>query len=297
MVPKLRAKDPKKAKPSKPKILIFGKPGVRKTWVSLDFPSVYYIDAEAGADLDHYTDKLQKSGGVYMGPEDGANDMKVVVEEIVNLATIEHDYRTLVIDSYSKLYNTAIQEEYEKIESNGYDMDKTFGREKKPAISATRKMIRWFDRLDMNVILICHQKDLWKNGEAIGVTFDGWDKLEYELHLALRIDHIGANFDAVVTKSRLKQFMDGEKFKWSYEAFAKKYGKDIIEAKAQITEVASPDQVKALQGLLQAVKVDDATVTKWQSKAEVSDWSQMTSTDIQKCIDFLMKKLPAPAAA
>ena len=66
---KLRAVDPKAASPSKPKILIFGKPGVGKTWTSLDFPSVYYIDTEGGADLNHYTDKLKKAGGVYFGPD------------------------------------------------------------------------------------------------------------------------------------------------------------------------------------------------------------------------------------
>ncbi len=35
----LKGTDPKSAKPSKPKILIYGKPGVGKTWAALDFPS------------------------------------------------------------------------------------------------------------------------------------------------------------------------------------------------------------------------------------------------------------------
>jgi hypothetical protein len=64
---KLKAVAPKAAEPSKPKMLIFGKPGVGKTWTSLDFPNVYYVDTEGGADLAHYTDKLEKSGGVYFG--------------------------------------------------------------------------------------------------------------------------------------------------------------------------------------------------------------------------------------
>ena len=41
-------------KPKKPKILISGPAGVGKTWVSLDFPSVYYIDCEQGAERDRY---------------------------------------------------------------------------------------------------------------------------------------------------------------------------------------------------------------------------------------------------
>ena len=75
---RLKAVAPKAAEPSKPKVLIFGKPGVGKTWQALDFPSVYYIDTEGGADLAHYTDKLERSGGVYRarllqgGPDQGA---------------------------------------------------------------------------------------------------------------------------------------------------------------------------------------------------------------------------------
>ena len=69
MASKLKAIAPKAAEPSKPKMLIYGKPGVGKTWAALDFPSVYYMDTEGGADLEHYTDKLLAAGGMYFGPE------------------------------------------------------------------------------------------------------------------------------------------------------------------------------------------------------------------------------------
>src|ERR1700679_323108 len=108
---KLRGRDPTEAKPSRPKILIFGKPGVGKTWASLDFPSVYYIDTEGGADLDHYRAKLRNSGGAYLGPDQGSLDFDVVIAQIQALATEEHHYRTVVIDSISKLWNTALSDE------------------------------------------------------------------------------------------------------------------------------------------------------------------------------------------
>jgi KaiC/GvpD/RAD55 family RecA-like ATPase len=105
---KLKAVKPKKAEPKKPKILIYGKPGVGKTWQALDFPSVYYIDTEGGADLAHYTDKLERSGGVYLGPDQGSLDFATVLEQVQALATERHDFRTLVIDSISKLYTLEI---------------------------------------------------------------------------------------------------------------------------------------------------------------------------------------------
>lgn len=289
----LKAKHPKKAEPKKPKILIFGAPGVGKTWGALDFPCVYYLDCEGGATLHHYTDKLAKSGGVYLGPKDGANDMQVVLGEIHSLCTTNHNYRTLVIDSYSKLFNSAIAVEYERMEKAGREMDKTFGTEKKPAIARTKQIIAWFDRLDMNVILVCHQKYLWKNGEQIGVTFDGWDKLEYELDLALQIVKQGKSRKAKVCKCRLAQFSEGEILDWSYAEFAKRYGREVIESAAKTVAPSGAEQIRIVEQLCEVVKLDEETRIKWFDKAGVDTWSEMDADTIGKCIAFLQKKIPA----
>ncbi len=125
---KLGAVDPKAAEPSRPKITVFGKPKVGKTWGALDFPSVYYIDTEAGADLAHYTDKLKKSGGMYFGREQGSQDFATVIEQVKALATEKHPYKTLVIDSLSKIYNMEINKEAERLgDKDG------FGASKKPS--------------------------------------------------------------------------------------------------------------------------------------------------------------------
>lgn len=286
----LKATDPKAAKPSKPKMLIFGKPGVGKTWASLDFPSVYYIDTEGGANLEHYTDKLKKSGGMYLGPDAGSNDFNVVLEEVITLATTKHAFRTLVIDSYSKLFNTQIDATAERMVKAGRDMEKTFGAEKKEAITNTRRLIRWFDKLDMNVILICHQKSQWKDGKEVGVTFDAWDKLEYELHLALNIEKQGASRKARITKSRLKEFPDADVFDWSYAAFADRHGRDVIEAEAKATELATPDQIKRYNDLLTAVKVDAKITEKWEENCP--DLADLDHDGMQKRIDYLAGLIP-----
>jgi hypothetical protein len=294
----LRAKNPKHAKPKKPKILIYGKPGVGKTWGALDFPGAYLIDSEGGANLDHYTDKLARAGGAYMGPEDGANDMSVVLDQILSLATTKHEYRTLVIDSFSKLFNTAIAIEYERMESSKAfkDMTKTFGAEKKPAVARTKQMISRFDRLDMNVILICHEKALWKDGEQVGDTFDGWEKLEYELDLTMQIVKQGASRKARIGKCRLEQFREGESIEWGYLPFAKRYGLEVIEAPAAPVEPASADQIQAVCELANLVKLDEEIQLKWFDAAGVTSWGEMDSATVQKCIDHLTAKLPKAAA-
>lgn len=291
----LRAKNPKAAKQKKPKMLIAGPPGVGKTWGAMGFPNAYLIDCEGGATLSHYTDKLAKSGGVYMGPEDGANDFAVVVAEVRSLATTTHHYKTLIIDSYSKLFNTKVSDKAEAMEKAGSDMDKTFGREKKPAISYTRQMISWFDRLDMNVLLICHEKDVWEDGKVVGKSYDGWDKLAYELDFTLQIFKQGTSRKARVGKCRLSQFKEGEVFDWNYETFASRYGKDVIEADHQAVAPATAEQVELVRGLAGLYKLDDETKVKWFEKAGVETWAEMDGATIQKCIDHLKSLQPTAA--
>jgi hypothetical protein len=288
---KLKAKDPTTAEPSKPKMLIYGKPGVGKTWGSLDFPSCYYIDTEGGANLSHYIDKLKKSGGVYMGPEDGALDFRTIVEQVQALATEQHSYRTLIVDSISKLYNTAISNEADRLGDRN-----AFGADKKPAIAWMRRLVSWISKLDMNVLFIAHSKSEWgtdAKGDRveIGQTFDAWDKLEYELHLCLEIIKRGPERTARVRKSRLLGFPDADIFPWSYPTFAERYGKDIIEAKSKAIVLATQDQVSEVMNLLDSIKVDPETVEKWFTKAGVVGFSEMTSSQIQGCITFLKKKI------
>ena len=153
---KLKAKDPKDVAPGKIKMMIFGKSGIGKTWISLDFPKPYYIDAEGGARLAHYQAKLAAVGGSYFGVEDGALSFEEVLGQIQALATEKHDYQTLVIGSVTKLYQTAIAEEAQRLG----DKD-AFGASKKPAIAYMRRLVNWVQRIDMNVVFEAHEASEW----------------------------------------------------------------------------------------------------------------------------------------
>lgn len=289
MARKLKGKASKDIKPKKAKILIFGEAGVGKTWASIEFPDVYYIDAEGGATRPQYTEKLKASGALVFSPEDGANDFESLIDEIQTLATIDHDHKTLVIDSYTKLFNTAIAVEEERLTSGGEKI--AFGNEKKPAVKMSRRLITWIDKLDMNVVLICHEKAKWAGGEQIGYTYDGWDKMNYELDLTLRVSRVGGSRLAKVIKSRHENFPDGSSFDWSFGEFAKRYGQEDIDGKVQKLELASDEQIAEMRSLSKIGLIDEKTKTKWLEKAGVDDWSQMQSVSIQKCIDSLKQKV------
>ena len=289
---KLKGKSPELVKPGKTKAVIFGRSGVGKTWFSLDFPSVYYIDTEGGANGAQYQAKLQASGGVYMGPEDGSLDFGTVIEQMQALATEAHGYKTLVIDSITKLYQTCIANEAERLG----DKD-AFGASKKPAIAQMRRLVNWAMKLDMNIWLVAHEGTEWgvdeKTGQRaeIGKSPDVWEKLIYELDLTLKASKRGASRYASVYKSRVEGLKEGETFPLSYSEFSSRFGREGIEAQPKTIELASADQLAAVTRLLDTVKVTPADLEKVFTKAAVDRWEEMTIAQADATIKWLKAKI------
>jgi hypothetical protein len=294
---KLLAISPEIVPPKKPKVLVFGPAGVGKTWVSLDFPGVYYFDHEGGADLAHYRKKLLSSGGMYFGPDQGSLEFETVIGQVQALTTEEHPFKTMVFDSATKLFNNAISEESERLG----DKD-AFGASKKTPVRQMIRLLRWVNKADMNAVFICHEKPLWGkdekgNREEIGKTFDCWDKLEYELHLTLRISRIGmgdqAKRFANIGKSRLTGFPEGARFGWSYTDFAERYGRDVIERDVKQVVIATPEQVAEINRLLEVVKLPEGETDKWMKAASVETWEEIEADKAEKVIQSLRAKLSA----
>lgn len=298
MVATLKARDPLEVQPGHTKALAFGQGGAGKTWLALSFPSPYYIDTEGGADLRHYMARLKEAGGKYLGPEDGACDFEVIREQVEALATTEHAYKTLVIDSITKVYQATIAKEAERLG----DKD-AFGASKKPAIAQMRRLVNWINRLDMNVWFIAHETAEWMNvgGERkeVGRMPDVWDKLPYELDLALRVEQKnGGMRTATVYKSRLEGFPFGDRFDLQrngadvgYQEFATRYGRDFIEKEAVPIVLATPAQVAEIHDLLDIIKVSEADVEKLLARCQAERWEEVTTEQANKAIDFLTKKV------
>ena len=296
---KLLAVSPETVEPKKPKVLIYGAAGVGKTWFSLEFPGVYYIDCEGGAERDHYREKLRASGGMYLGPEQGSLDFDTVISQVEALATETHAFKTIVIDSITKLFNTAITDEQSRMEAANKKDE--FGASRKPAVRNMGKLLRWINRVDMNSVLIAHEKDQYGattggQREVVGRTFDAWDKLDYELDFNLRITKIGkgdnAKRFATVGKSRLTGFKEGDQFDWSYAEFANRYGKDVIEKEVAPVVLASAEQLAEMKALTELLNVPQDVVGKWFSKFGVEGFEEMDTATIQKCINSCKERLP-----
>lgn len=304
MASKLKARAPEEVKPGRIKGMLFGRGGAGKTWLALSFPTVYYIDTEGGADLPQYVERLRAAGGVYLGKRDGSSDPALVLDQVRALATEDHKYRTLVIDSISKLQGTMQAQEEERLgDANA------FGAHKKPAIAWQRQLITWLDRLDMNVWLVCHEMSQWegkgKDRYESGKIPDAWEKWQYELHLLLQVLAIGPDQrEAVVHKTRLMGFPLFSRFYLqqngkdvAYDEFTKRYSKDVIEAAAKPVVLANAEQIKQIRELLEVLSVTDEEKKKWFDKAGVSTLEELTQDQAGAVLTYLQKKLPAPAAA
>jgi len=289
---KLKARKPEAVNPGKIKMLTYGKSGVGKTWLSMDFPSPYYVDCEGGARLGHYQRKLGESGGAYFGIEDGALDFDAVIYQVEALATERHGFKTLAFGSITKLYQSAIATEQQRLG----DRDQ-FGASKKPAIAAMRRLVNWIHRLDMNVLFEAHEIVEWgqnpKTGqrEEVGNAPDVWDKLVYELDLTLRIDKRGPQRMCLVRKSRLTGFPEGEQFLCEYSEFGTRYGKDFIEAAVTPIELATDLQVAEITRLLSVVNVTEKEMEAALSRAKAESIAELSHDYASKMIDWLKKKV------
>lgn len=289
---KLKAKAPELVKPGKIKAVIYGASGVGKTTLALSFPTPYYFDVEGGAKGPQYRELLKKSGGAYMGPEDGTLSFDTLIDQMQALATEKHPYKTLIVDSLTKLFQTTIAQEAERLG----DKD-VFGASKKPAVAAMRRLVMWATRLDMNIWFVCHETAEWGlvNGQRseIGRVADVWDKLIYELDLAVQAVKRGPSRIAIVKKSRLTAFPDNEQFPLDYAEFAARHGKEVVESEGSVITLALPDQVAEVTKLMDLLKVDPADAQKWLDKANATSLAEMSSEHIAKLIEFLRKKLAA----
>lgn len=284
----LKGIKPEIVKARKPHIMLSGEPGTGKTYFSLNWPAPYFIDTESGATREQYVKRLNDAGGVYFGPEQGAQDFKEVIEQVRELATTKHPYKTLVIDSFSKLYNIEAASAEDRIGSD-------FGKDKREADKPTRKLLSWLDRLPLNVILICHQKDKWERREReliyAGSTYDGYKKLHYELDLWLQTKIVGQKRYATIAKSRIDAFPAMTDINLDYDTFKKLYGASSIDEVVVPIVLAAPDQIAEIKRIVDLLKISEEDLDKWLAKAQAVELEDLSKDNADKFLTYLQKKL------
>ncbi|HWE96934.1 MAG TPA: AAA family ATPase [Tepidisphaeraceae bacterium] len=280
----LRAKKPE-AVNKRLKLFMFGPAGVGKTTAAIQFPHSYVIDCERGTE--NYDKLIGESGSVVFQ----TTDIHDVIQEVKSLLTVKHDFRTLVIDPITPVYNDLL----EKCE---LQVGSDFGRHYGAANKQMKRLANLILALDMNVVITAHAKtEYGANLSKLGYTFDGWRQLDYWFDLVVELGKKGKKRFARVSKTRIEAFPDEDVFEWSYDAIKQRYDVSMLEKEAQIVQLATPEQVREIKDLLAVVRLPDGTTDKWFSKAGVEVWEDMPTDVMAKCIEYVKNRLPAGVAA
>jgi RecA/RadA recombinase len=276
----LRGKKPEEVE-KRLKALFYGEAGSGKTFASIQFPKPYIIDTERGSENTQYIKMLNKKGGAIFQ----SSDFNEVVAEIIALLSEDHEYKTLIIDPITTIYDNLLDTAAKEV---GTD----FGRHYGEANKKMKHIINLLLRLDMNVIITAHSKNQYgKDLAIIGQTFDGYKKLDYLFDLVMQIQRIGGKRIAFVKKSRVETIKEDDNFEFSYSTLSDLYGKDIIEKKSTSKVLASNDDVKELLNLIEVMKVPDNVIDKWLSKSKSSNFNEMEKSCIENCIKYLKDKI------
>jgi hypothetical protein len=274
----LLAKKPKKID-KRLKLMMFGPPGVGKTTAAIQFPKPYILDTERGAENDQYVDAINKSDGAILS----TTSFDTIVDQVRALASEPHEFRTLVIDPITVIYDDLVAYWEKRV---GTD----FGRGYSAAKKQWKRLTALISTLDMNVVMTSHAKNLYAEGTAmkiIGMTYDGPKGADYYMDLVLEAIKDGDDRSCRIAKSRIASLPEGEVIPFGYDEIAERYGRDTLERDATVIEFASVETVRAVREHLAQRMDGEELEGKWLRAAGVADLADMTSEQMEGCAQWL----------
>lgn len=278
------------------KAFFYGAAKVGKTTAAIQFPKPYLIDTERGAENKKYVDLLKNSGGVIFQ----TSDFDELIKEVNALLTEKHEFKTLIIDPLTTVYNDLIDKMQIALKKASKDKDSTgseFGRHYTEANKKMKNLYNLLLRLDMNVIITSHAKDqLGENMVKLGQTFDCYKKLDYLFDLILEVQKRGKERVAIIKGTRLEGFPEDETIIFNYDEIANRYDRAILERDCTPQKLATPEQVAELKRLIEFFNLPEEIWQKWLDKANSEKFEEMPCDTIEKCIDYLKSKLQGEAA-
>lgn len=211
------------AKADRLKMYVYGKAGTGKTTTALHFPNPAVIDAEQGTI--HYGDKFD-----FFRLE--TNDPKEVMTAIDELLKDPGDFKTLVIDPMTVIYDQIIQnrEQHMKMKTGNlhYEIQPL---DYKSIKTDLKLMMNKLLSLDMNIIVTARSKPLYAKGgkfmEEVGQQPDGHRDLPFMFDVVLELYEKDGKRMARVEKDRTNTLPHD--FEFTYDQFVKHVGLDTLE--------------------------------------------------------------------
>lgn len=285
----LRAKKPV-IKEARLKVLLYADKGAGKTHLCCSFPETYYIDTEGLEDYPHLVGMLQEKGGdlVYL------TEMNEIISEVQDLLKTKHHYKTLVIDSISFPYAWLAQSEAERLSKKSPQTEGTeFGANLAKAKRLTFQLGILLSRLDMNVIVVAHERVKFADNKELGKTFDINDKLAYSLGAVWNLRLQGKARKLFVEKSRYSELHTNDlvDFDNGYEQIKELFGENIFVREVKPEPLATPYQVSELKRLFSVMNIPEEKINKMLTNAKATSLEEVSESLAKKSIDKLLLNL------
>lgn len=210
------------------KMYIYGKTGTGKTVTALHFPSPAVIDAEDGTL--HY-------GGIFDFHKIKTNDPKKVHEAIDELLENPGDFKTLVVDPMSMIYDQILKDKEDRMKMKTgnlhYELQPL---DYKTIKTEVKLLMNKLLSLDMNVIVTTRSKPQYAQGkfmQQIGEQPEGHRDMPYMFDVVLELYQTedGTRM-ARVEKDRTNKLP--HEFKFSYDSFVEHIGIESLERDADV---------------------------------------------------------------
>jgi hypothetical protein len=268
------------------KAFIYGKSGVGKTTFALQFPAPYYIDCEGGSTQSAYAKILKESGGMYFA----CNDFHDLYQEVLTLAKIKHGFKTLIIDPISYIHANLVEECMGKTLTSAGNEDSRRGYAL--ANRYMKKLIALLLKLDMNVILTAHSKDMLDTDmKYVGQTWDGYKKLDYAFDLMIEAGKTENDKRyGIIKKTRGDMFKGVKDFDFSYEEVKRLSGCEALEHDAKPLDLISEDTMHELKFNLDMAGISQAYIDSILQAKKLTDLSELSNVQAKKWIESLVAK-------
>jgi hypothetical protein len=286
----LRGRKPE-LQPNRFRALVYGTKGTGKSHFACTIPNTYYIDSEGILKYKRYVNMLKEGNSDVVE----IRELTEIITEVKELLTVKHDYKTIVIDSITFPETFMSNVEAERLIKKSPATEGTeFGANKAKAARLTFHLGMLLSRLDMNVIVLAHEKTKYQDGKEIGQTADCHEKMGYALGTVIQLRMHGKSRKAFVEKTRydeLKTFDSLDFTENGYKTLVEAFGEDMFVRDATIEELATKEQISEFRRLIELLKFPEETVQKWIIASNSQSMDEMPTIKIQKCIESLKAKV------
>lgn len=272
--------------------LVEGDSGSGKSFFMACLKNAVIYDVDLGGGLAEYEDRIKKNGSERVELSSFGEILADIKQRLKSGKLKE----TIVIDHVTGLHQ-------ESLLRHNPNQDSDYGRSGNKATYEWRAIREFCRMFDTNLLTVAHLKAEYEKDKQVGKIADGAKNIEGDMHIVLRLESLKDDkgrkrYPATAHVIKWRRDPSDERgpvpesFKFTIEEFEKIHARDYKRARENVV-LAKPESIDALSKVLALMDkaVAEEMVGKWFKAAGVDSFEFMTEEQVQKCQDFVQKKI------